>query len=58
MTQDVRKYRDEMGETGAGIVDEAEIDMERDNAFTQSWGVSNILFGAEQSSDSVDSQRR
>ena len=38
MMQDVRKYRDMMGETGAGIIDEEDIDMERNNSLTQSWG--------------------
>ena len=41
MTQDVRKYRDEMGETGAGIVHEEAIDMDLDNALTRSWGASH-----------------
>ena len=38
MTQDVHKYRDEMGETGAGITREEEINMELDNSFTNKWG--------------------
>lgn len=38
MTKDVRKYRDMMGETGAGIIREEDIDMERSNSLTQSWG--------------------
>ncbi|KIL54793.1 hypothetical protein M378DRAFT_182413 [Amanita muscaria Koide BX008] len=37
MTQDVRKYRDMMGETGAGIMHENDIDMECNNSLTQSW---------------------
>lgn len=40
MTKDVRKYRDEMGETGAGIFLEEEIDADADNLFTRSWGTS------------------
>jgi hypothetical protein len=38
MTQDVRKYREEMGQTGAGIQQEEEIDMNLNNAFTNRWG--------------------
>jgi hypothetical protein len=38
MTKDVRKYRDMMGETGAGIIHEDDIDMESNNSLTQSWG--------------------
>ncbi|KIL54973.1 hypothetical protein M378DRAFT_18368 [Amanita muscaria Koide BX008] len=37
MAKDVRKYRDEMGETGAGIVHEEEIDMTLENSLTSSW---------------------
>jgi len=44
MTQDVCKYQDEMGETGAEIVEEEEIDMEKDNKLAWSWGMSNTLF--------------
>jgi hypothetical protein len=40
MTQDVRKYRDEMGQTGAGIMHEEEINMELKNTFTNRWGMS------------------
>jgi hypothetical protein len=39
MTQDVHKYRDMMGETGAGIIHEEDIDMEHNNSLTQSWGM-------------------
>lgn len=38
MTQDVRKYCDMMGEMGAGIIHEEDIDMECNNSLTQSWG--------------------
>ena len=38
MTQDVHKYQDKMGETGAGITCEEEINMELDNSFTNKWG--------------------
>ncbi|KAF8809606.1 hypothetical protein BYT27DRAFT_7093631, partial [Phlegmacium glaucopus] len=37
MTQEVRKYCDMMGETGAGIVYEEDIDMDLNNSLTQSW---------------------
>ena len=40
MAKDVQKYQDEMGETGAGIVHEDEIDMSLENSFTRSWGMS------------------
>jgi hypothetical protein len=43
MVKDVHKYRDEMGETGAGIVHEEEIDMSLDNSLTSSWGMSYKL---------------
>ncbi|KAF8232600.1 hypothetical protein L208DRAFT_1271109, partial [Tricholoma matsutake] len=39
MTQDVCKYHDMMGETGAGIIHEEDIDMEHNNSLTQSWGM-------------------
>ena len=38
MMQDVCKYQDEMGETGAGITCEEEINMELNNSFTNKWG--------------------
>ena len=38
--QDVHKYCDMMGETGAGIMHEEDIDMECNNSLTQSWGTS------------------
>ena len=40
MMHDVHKYWDAMGETGAGIVHEEEINMEVDNKLTRSWGTS------------------
>ena len=40
MVQDIHKYHDMMGETGAGIILEEDIDMERNNSLTQSWGMS------------------
>jgi len=39
MSKDVCKYQDEMGEMGAGIFHEMEIDMDLDNPFTRSWGM-------------------
>jgi hypothetical protein len=39
MTQDIRKYCDMMGGTGAGIIHEEDIDIERNNSLTQSWGM-------------------
>jgi hypothetical protein len=38
MMEDIHKYRDIMGETGAGIVCEKDIDMGLNNLMTQSWG--------------------
>ncbi|KAF8223533.1 hypothetical protein L208DRAFT_1316273, partial [Tricholoma matsutake] len=38
MTQDVCKYWDKMGETGAGITCEEEINMELNNSFTNKCG--------------------
>ncbi|KAF8240324.1 hypothetical protein L208DRAFT_1234094, partial [Tricholoma matsutake] len=40
MTKDVWKYQDEMGETGAGIILEEEIDVDADDPFTRSWDTS------------------
>ncbi|KAF8224449.1 hypothetical protein L208DRAFT_1109004, partial [Tricholoma matsutake] len=37
MMQEVHKYHDMMGETGAGIMHEEDIDMECNNSLTQSW---------------------
>lgn len=36
--QEIRKYRDMMGEMGAGIIHEEDIVMECNNSLTQSWG--------------------
>jgi hypothetical protein len=38
MTQDIRKYREEMGQTGAGIEREEDINMNVNNVFTNRWG--------------------
>ena len=43
MTEEVHKYHDMMGETGAGIMREEDIDMECNNSLTQSWGMSLCL---------------
>ena len=38
MTAITKKYIEEMGETGAGISREDEIDVSLNNAFTNKWG--------------------
>ena len=40
MSKDVHKYQDEMGEMEAGILHETEIDMDLENPFTRSCGMS------------------
>jgi hypothetical protein len=40
MEKDVVKYKEEMGETGAGIEKEDEIDLSLDNRLTEAWGMS------------------
>ncbi len=40
VTKAVRQYQSEMGETGAGITHEEEIDMSLTNALTNKWGES------------------
>jgi hypothetical protein len=58
MVQEIRKYRDMMGETGAGIMHEEDVDMERDNSLTQSWGTSPHDRNSSVSSDGIDLQLR
>ena len=43
MTEEVYKYHDMMGETGAGIMHEEDIDMEHNNSLIQSWNISLCL---------------
>jgi len=43
MTKIAVEYKGEMGESGAGITNEDEIDMSVDNAFTNKWGTSTQL---------------
>jgi hypothetical protein len=38
MTKITNKHNATMGETGAGITTQEEIDMSQDNAFTTKWG--------------------
>jgi hypothetical protein len=56
MVQEICRYRDMMGETGAGIMREEDIDMERDNSLTQSWGTSPHDRNSSVSSDDIDLQ--
>ena len=39
MLKDVQEFWNEMGETGAGITQEDEINMDKENPFMNRWGM-------------------
>jgi len=44
MLEDVQEFQNEMGETGAGITREDEINMDQENPFTNKWGTLALNF--------------
>jgi len=42
LVKETSKYIAEMGETGAGINAEDQIDMEKPNTFTNKWGAASV----------------